>query len=318
MNKSVARKLNFGKKLLLSAVGVAAIALPIVFGLARPAQSRAQSSTQNAAPNAAVFTAGYQHVSVTPGETGNGIIQTRIRFMPDSLMAKNQTLHELIKLAYGVQDNQISGGPDWFATTRFNIEAELDSSVVAELKELSPEQQKAEREQMFQTLLADQFKVALHRESKLLPVHLLVIAKNGPKVQPAKPGDTYPNGIRGLDGGPAGAHKFAFGPDGFTAQALPMSYVAESLAMPLNQPIVDRTELTGDYDFTLTFSPEGAMPDHKEVIRGKETMMQVRSVDARNTALLTAIEEQLGLRLELQTAPMPVLVIDRAVKPSEN
>jgi bla regulator protein BlaR1 len=310
MNKSVIRKLNFGKKLLLSAVGVAAISLPIVFGLAKPAQSRT--------PNTAVLTAGYQQVSVTPGETGNGIIQTRIMFTPDSLTAKNQTLQELIKLAYGVQENQISGRPDWIATARFNVEARLDSAAVAELKSLSPEQQKSERDQMFQTLLADQFKVALHRENKLLPAQVLVIAKNGPKIQPAKPGDTYPDGAKGLDGLPAGAHKFVAAPDGVTVQALPLSLIAEHLAMHLNQPVVDRTGLTGDYDFTLKFSPEGAMPDHKEVIRGKETMMQVRSVDARNTALLTAIEEQLGLKLEPQTIPLPVLVIDRAEKPTTN
>jgi bla regulator protein BlaR1 len=309
MNKSVARKLNFGKKLLLSAVGVVAIALPIVFGLAKPAQG--------SAPNTAVLNAGYQQVSVTPGETGNGIIQTRIMFHPDSFMAKNQTLHELIKLAYGVQDNQISGGPDWISTAKFNIEAKLDSSVVAELKKLSPEQQKMERDQMLQTLLADQFKVALHRESKLLPAYAMVIAKNGPKIQTAKPGDTYPDGIK-LDGLPGGPHKFAFTPDGFTAQALPMSFVAERLAMHLNQPVVDRTGLTGDYDFTLKFSSDGAMPDHKEMHSGKETTVHTLPVSSTMTALLAAIEDQLGLRLDPQTIPMPVLVIDRAVKPSDN
>jgi uncharacterized protein (TIGR03435 family) len=308
MNKNVVRKLNFGKKLLLSAVGVAAIALPIVFGLARPAQSRT--------PNAAVLTAGYQHVSVTPGETGNGVIQSRIMFHPDSFMAKNQTLQELIKLAYGVQESQISGGPDWISTARFNIEAKLDSSVVAELKKLSPEQQKMERDQMLQTLLADHFKVALHRENKLIPAQVLVIAKNGPKIQPAKPGDTYPDGAKGLDGLPAGAHKFVAGPDGFTAQALPMSFVAEHLAQHLNQPVVDRTGLTGDYDFTLKFSPEGAMPDHKEMHGGKETTAHTLPVSSTITALLAAIENQLGLRLEPQTIPMPVLIVDRAENPS--
>jgi uncharacterized protein (TIGR03435 family) len=79
------------------------------------------------------------------------------------------------------------------------------------LQKLSPEQQKMEREQMFQTLLADQFKVVLHRENKLLPAQVLVIAKNGPKIQAAKPGDTYPDGIKGRDGLPAGAHKFDLG-----------------------------------------------------------------------------------------------------------
>ena len=287
-----------------------AIAVPIVFGLARPAQSRM--------PNAAVFTAGYRHVSITPGATGKGLVETRIFFTPDSLSAKNQTLQGLIRLAYGVQDDQISGGPDWVTTARFNVEAKLDSSVVAELQKLSPEQQKAERDQMFQTLLADQFKVALHRESKLLPAYVLVIAKNGPKIQAAKPGDTYPNGIKSLDGLPAGPHKFDMGPDGMTVQALPMSFVTEHLALHLNQPVLDRTGLTGDYDFTFKMTPEGGSTDHKEVIGGKQTTVHTTPVGAKHAALLAAMEEQLGLRLDTQTVPLPVLVIDRAVKPSEN
>ena len=198
------------------------------------------------------------------------IVQTRIRFTPDSLTAKNQTLQNLIELAYGVQDSQISGGPDWFATARFNIEAKLDSSVVAEMKKLSPEQQKTERDRMFQNLLADQFKVALHRESKLLPAYVLVVAKNGPKVQAAKPGDTYPNGIKGLDGLPAGPHKFEMSSNQLTVQAMPMSFVTEHLAMHLNQPIVDRTGLTGDYDFTFNWAPEGGSRDHKEVTAARK------------------------------------------------
>ncbi|HXA84095.1 MAG TPA: M56 family metallopeptidase [Candidatus Dormibacteraeota bacterium] len=307
MNKTVVRKLNLAKKLLLGTAGMMAIALPIVFGLARPAQG--------SAPNTAMLAAGYQQVSVTPGETGNGIIQTRIMFHPDSFMAKNQTLQNLLKLAYGVQDNQISGGPDWISTAMFNIEAKLDSSAVAELKKLSPEQQKMERDQMFQSLLADQFKVALHRENKLLPAYALVIADSGPKVQPAKPGDTYPNGIKGLDGLPAGPHKFDMGPDGLTVQALPMSFVAEHLAMHFNQPVVDRTGLTGDYDFTLKFSPEGAAA-HKEMHGGKETTAHTLPISSTMTALLAAIEDQLGLKLEPQTIPLPVLVVDRAENPS--
>ena len=311
MNKNIVRKLNFGKKLLLTALGVAAIALPIVFGLARPAHSQAQSSSENMGAKTFVFTRGYQQVSITPGETGNGIIQTRILFHPDSFMAKNQTLQELIKLAYGVQASQISGGPDWIATARFNVDEKLDNATVAELKKLSPEQQKIERDQMFQNLLADQFKVALHRESRLLLAQVLVIAKNGPKIQPAKPGDTYPNGIEGADRASGRArHKFDFGSDGVIVQALPMSFVTQNLATHLNQPIVDRTGLTGDYDFTLRFSPEGGTA-HEENGR-KVTTTSLSSLDARNAALVNAIEEQLGLRLEPQFVPLPVLVIDRA------
>jgi bla regulator protein BlaR1 len=316
MNKSIVRKLNFGKKLLLSAAGVAAIALPIVFGLAKPAHSQSQSSSQDMAAKTFSFSHGYQQVSVTPGETGNGIIQTRILFKPDSLMAKNQTLQELMKLAYGVQASQISGGPDWLTTARFNVEAKLDESTVAELKKLSPEQQKMERDLMFQNLLADQFKVALHRESRLLPGYALVIAKNGPKVQASKPGDTYPNGIKGADGLPAGPHKFNFGPEGVIVQALPMSFVANNLAIHLGEPVVDRTGLTGDYDFTMKFSPRGETAAKSNEQTGtKTTTMPVSSISAHNAAIVAAVEDQLGLKLDPQTIPLPVLIIDRAEKP---
>jgi bla regulator protein blaR1 len=319
MNKSIVRKLDFGKKLLLSTVGVVAIALPIIFGLAKPAHSQAQSSSQDVGLKTFAFTRGYQQVSVTPGEAENGIIQTRIVFRPDSFMAKNQTLQELLKLAYGVQASQISGGPDWITTALFNVDAKLDNATVAELKKLSPEQQKMERDQMFQNLLADQFKVALHRESRLLPAQVLVIAKNGPEIQPAKPGDTYPNGIKGPDGLPAGPHKFDFSSEGVIVQALPISFVANNLAMHLSQPVVDRTGLSGDYDFTLRFSPRSDTVVHNNEQTGaKETTMPVTAINAHNAALLSAIEEQLGLKLEPQTIPLPVLVIDRAEKPAAN
>lgn len=318
MNKSIVRKLNFGKKLLLSTLGMAAIALPIVFGLARPAHSQSQSSSQDMAAKTFNFTRGYQQVSVTSGETGNGIIQTRIVFRPDSLVAKNMTLQELLKLAYGVQASQISGGPDWLATATFNVEARLDDATVTELKKLSPEQQKMERDLMFQNLLADQFKVALHRESRVLPGYALVIAKNGPKVQPAKPGDTYPNGIKGPDGLPAGPHKFNFGPEGVIVQALPMSFVSNNLATHLGEPVVDRTGLTGDYDFTMKFPPRDETATQSNESGAKTTTMPVSSISAHNAALVAAVEEQLGLKLDPQMIPLPVLVIDRAEKPAAN
>jgi uncharacterized protein (TIGR03435 family) len=168
---------------------------------------------------------------------------------------------------------------------------------------------------MFQILLADYFKVALHRESKLLPAYVLVIAKNGPKIQPAKPGDTYPNGIKGLDGQPAGPHKFDMSSDTMIVQAMPIKFVTDILATHFNQPVEDRTGLTGDYDFTFKWTPEVGVTEHKERIDGKEVNMRTMPVGGGlPTALLTVMEEQLGLKLDLQTLPQMVLVIDRAEK----
>jgi uncharacterized protein (TIGR03435 family) len=317
MTKNVASKLTFSRKLLLGVAGVLSVVLPIVYGLAMPAQGRAQSSTQNAALNAAVYSGAGVHISVTPGDTGNGVIQTRIIYSPNGLMAKNQTLLELIKLAYGIQANQISGGPDWMGTARFNIDVKLDDSLVAEIKKLTPEQHKMEHDLMFQNLLADQFKLALHRESRLIPGYALVIAQNGPKVQPAKPGDTYPNGIKSPDGLPGGPHRFAFDSEGFVAQALPMSFITERMATHLNQPVVDRTGLTGDYDFKLKWPQQGE-PVETLVHKNAQTGAKETTVHISTASLIAAVEEQLGLKLDPQTIPLPVLVIDRAEKPAVN
>jgi uncharacterized protein (TIGR03435 family) len=98
-----------------------------------------------------------------------------------------------------------------------------------------------------------------------------------------------------------------------------MSFVANNLALHLGQPVVDRTGLTGDYDFTLRFPPRGEATVHNNEQTGaKETTMPVSSISEHNAMLLSAIEEQLGLKVEPQTTPLPVLIIDRAEKPAAN
>jgi len=86
----------------------------------------------------------------------------------------------------------------------------------------------------------------------------------------------------------------------------------------LGQPVVDRTGLMGDYDFTLRFSPGSATTVHNEQTGAKQTTVPLSSMSAHNAALVAAIEEQLGLKLDPQTVPLPVLVIDRAEKPAAN
>jgi bla regulator protein BlaR1 len=314
MNKNVARKINLGKKLLLSTTGVVAIALPILFGLARPTHSMAASP----APNSAVFAATYQQVTVTPGDSGNGVIQSRIWFTPGSIKAENQPLKELIRWAYGVQDSQIFGGPDWISTARFNIEAKLDSATAAEFEKLGRQQQKSERDRMFQTLLEEHFHLVLHRDTKDLPALVMVIAKNGPKIQKAKPGDTYPDGLKGPDGTPGGPHKMNMGANELTFQAFPMKDVANLLTMHLGQTVLDRTGLAGDYDFKLHWAAAQDDMAAKNGVHEQKLTEHTMSADNSEAAIAAAMEEQLGLKLEQQTAPLPIVIVDRAEKPSAN
>jgi uncharacterized protein (TIGR03435 family) len=290
MSKRVTRRLDLSRKLLLSAAGLLAVAVPIVFGLLHATQARAGSPAQNAATIASTFS----DVSIK-SNTSTGNAMHKMLGGSDGYTMENVTLRMLIGDVYGVQDDRISGAPEWLNFERYDIHTKIDKSVADELQKLSPEQRKLARERMLQALLAEHFKLTLHRETKDILVYVLSIDDNGPKLQLTKPGDTYPNGIKGLDGLPAGPHRVGGQRGQLTVQALPMATVASVLSRELGgRTILDRTGLKGEYDFTLRWTP-----------------------DEDQAVILTAIEEQLGLKLETQKVPMEVLVIDHAERPSE-
>src|SRR5207237_6680970 len=123
-------------------------------------------------------------------------------------MVTNFTLQKLIQWAYGVQSDRISGGPAWLNSQGYDIDAKVGESIINELHELSPNQRFTEQNRMLQALLADRFKLPFHRDTKEVSAYALTIAKNGPKLQEAKPGDTYPNGFKDDHGSPVGAGIF--------------------------------------------------------------------------------------------------------------
>jgi hypothetical protein len=208
MMNRIARNLELGKKLLLATVGVAAMVGPVAFGLLHAAQTRAESQAQNAAP--AVFA--FADTSIKPNKTGEPMAGFTIKedkpgtgvalsFKPERLAATNITLHRLIQWAYDVQDGQISGGPEWLNTERFDVDAKVNSSTVDELRKLSPDQRRAEHLRMIRSLLSDRFKLTFHRETKDVPAYVLAVAKGGPKLHEANPGDTYAEGINARNPG---------------------------------------------------------------------------------------------------------------------
>ena len=299
MTERVARQLDFSRKLLLSAAGLVAVAVPIAIGLLSATQTRAQSQAQSTATIVPKF----EVASIKPS---NGIPMagfeivgkpfTGIMWKADRLMATNFTLRGLIRVAYAVQDEQISGGSDWINSEGFDIDAKVGKSVVDEMQKLGRVHGVSGRTRMLQALLADRFKLSLHSETKEIPVFALVIAKNGLKLQEAKPGNTYPNGIKGPAGRPIGAGTLVEPERGkLVGQGVPVSDLVENLSQELGgRIIVDKTGLKGKYDFTLQVAP-----------------------DESQSAIFTALQEQLGLKLETQKLPIEVLVIDHAEKPSE-
>jgi len=264
-----------------------------------------QSTSQSPTGDTKATLPAYELAAIKPGKPGLG---SMILFTPDGLTATRVTLKFLVKMAYRVEDDQIVGGPKWFDSNTYDVEAKVDSSEVAELSKLNENQ----RSLMLQQLLADRFQLALHRENRDLPVYALVIAKSGPKLQEAKPGDTYPNGLKGRDGAPIGhAGPMTWGSGRLIGQGIPISSMVPALSQQLGRIVQDRTGLTGKYDVKLKWAPD-------EPQRGQAGPDSGLAAESPTASIFTAIQEQLGLKLESRKAPVEVLVIELAESPSAN
>ena len=209
------------------------------------------------------------------------------------LSISNMTVKDLLTVAFQVRDFQISGGPSWIDSEHYDIEAKADAN--------APPKQIAEP--MLQALLEDRFKLKVHRETKELPIYVLTVAKNGLKIQPAKEGSC----ITREPGKPAepGHRQSDFcgyrmvGGGRLDATHTSMADLATIFSAVLGRTVVDKTALTEAFDVQLRFAPEDAL-------------------DANNPSIFTAVQEQLGLRLESGKGPVEVLVIDQVERPSEN
>ncbi|MBB5060922.1 uncharacterized protein (TIGR03435 family) [Granulicella aggregans] len=218
----------------------------------------------------------------------------RLQPTPDGYTATGVSLRMLVQEAYGVYDEKLlSGGPGWFNSDRFDLEAKVDSAEEANLKGLTYRQ----RADMLQALLADRFKLEVHYAVKTFPVFNLVVGKGGPRLKPTR----VPQNDMGI---------------GITCQVLQNRHgyterqdcVVGSLEGLLQgdtgRSVIDKTGLTGHYDFELRWRPESTSP--------------TTAIDENAPFIFNALQEQLGLKLEPSTAPLKVLVVDHAEHPSEN
>lgn len=315
--KNIARNLDFSGEFTLGRAGWLGVSTLIVFGVVsiRPSRARGQQSPDAAASYE------FEVASIKPNKSGTNMI--RMMFTPNGLDATNVTFAMLIRSAYGIEENQISGGPSWLKSDHYDIDAKMDSPTADAVHKLNEDQRRLATQHMLQVLLADRFKLAVHHDSKELSIYALVVAKNGPKIKQAKPGDTYPNGIKGPDGvGRGGMMRMGRGQ--LTGQALPLSALARLLTGQLGRTVVDKTGLPGNYDFTLQWTPDesqgAGLEAAKAFSRGPDPGGQgtAPSSDTSAPSLFTALQEQLGLKLESQKGSVEIYVIDHAEKPSEN
>jgi uncharacterized protein (TIGR03435 family) len=231
------------------------------------------------------------------------------------------TLKDYIGMAYRVRIAQVFG-PDWISSDRFDIAATI------------PEGHKpAEFREMLQALLAERFQLKFHKEQRDFSVYALVLGKHPLKLTPAPPDEDKGNASEPLEvtggGSVAGVNvnlghgsSWSFAPNRFEAKKLNMEVFASNLERFADRPIVDKTGLKGQFDFSFDINPEDYQPMliRSAIAAGVSLPPQaLRLLDGSSSASLSDALEQIGLRLEPRKEPLDVMVVDSANKtPSEN
>ncbi len=235
--------------------------------------------------------AAYDAVTV---KVNNGLAgDTSVNFDDTSFRAENVTLKHLLVVAYGIRPGLMFGLPAWASSIRFDVYAKVTDPDLKALHNLSREQHEA----MLAVILVDRLHLKVHTESKMLPVYELVVAKDGPKLTPsaAPPPDAASSDPFG---------KMDVQNTYITATGVTLSQLAGNLSFPLDRTVLDKTGLTGRYDFRLRWTADTGAADSA-------------AADAPPN-LFTAIQEQLGLKLQPAKGPVETLVIDHVEQPAEN
>jgi uncharacterized protein (TIGR03435 family) len=248
----------------------------------------------------------YEVVSIHKSTEANG--QSAIHDDPDGLTATSSSLRSLIAEAYGftlgeLSDQQLENAPAWAKTQLFDVHAKVDGSNVAKVKEL----EKAEtmmvsvremvtrtpsyRMLMLQRLLEDRFKLKIHYEQKVMSLYEMTVAKGGVHMKAAHPADPN-NGSMSWSNGK------------LEGQNVPMAFIPLVFEMTLERPVEDKTSTAGNFDFQLHWTPM--------------ENSQNSGADDSGPSLFTAVQEQMGLKLQPGKGPVWVIVVDHAEMPSEN
>lgn len=265
--------------------GLALVALaPTAFGQ-RNVDAELQTGLTDGASERAQT---YDIVSIKPTRTGDsGGMAT----LPNGFVWRNANLWLLIQGAYGIiMDSQVTGLPGWAKSESYDIEARVDAATAERWKTAKPGERSVEEEQMMRSILADRCKFKAHQELRELSVYDLVIAKGGLKMKEAPQGEVSGEEMTGV-----GRMK---------AQAVQADLIAEAFTRTLGRIIVDKTGL-GDrkFDFELKWT--------------SDNQPAADTVDAA-PSLLTALQEQLGLKIVSSKGPVKVLTIDHMDRPSPN
>ena len=245
---------------------------------------------------------------------------------PGRLNLSCATLRNLIQIAYGAFEGgtlnakilDVTGGPSWLDSDHWDISAKAEGPASATAT-LGP---------MLQTLLEDRFQLKVHKEARDKPVYALTLMKDASKLQPMKDGSCVPIDLDNLPRGNSpgatppkycGGGSVQFRQGNLIADvpgATMAEFAGRFLAGNVDRPIVDKTGLTGRYDIHLEFSRDLTPPAPANL--GGAEAPNTQSQAPAGPSIFTALQQQLGLKLTPDKAPIEVIVVDRAEKPSAN
>jgi bla regulator protein BlaR1 len=256
----------------------------------------------------------YDVASVKPGGSEAG--PSLLHFTPDGTSIQNLRLDFLLQQAFGVERDRIIGAPSWVESKRFDIEAKVAPEDAPKLDKLKAE----DRGRMLIPLLVERFNLKYHYETREMPMYVLTVAKGGTKLVASKPETTADPTPPPFGGAPPRGidtrGRMMMNPGRIESQATSIDMLAHSLAPQVGRSVVDKTGLTGRYDFTLQWTPDNApLP----LLGGPGGAAHVEAAsDAPSVSVFTAIQEQLGLKLESEKDNVDVIVIDHIDLPSPN
>jgi uncharacterized protein (TIGR03435 family) len=269
-----------------------AVIAPVFLCLTLPSFAQTAPAPATAAPATGKPLA-YEAVAIKPHKT---VLDNNMssRGTVDGFSTSGMTIPVLLQSAFNLKTrDQIIGLPSWAASDSFDIEAKMDADTAAALQKLPKEERRPARQQMMQALLADRFQLKVHHESRELPIYNLVAAKSGVKM---KSSTSDSSGSSMSD-------------KSFTAHGLPLEAIVFYFSNIVGRQVVDKTGLTGNYDFTLTWTPDE--------MRAPSDASAATAADS-GPSIFSAIEEQLGLKLVSAKGPVDVIVVDHVERPSEN
>ena len=285
MSTRLVKRLYRTRDALIVACSAMLIATP-----ALPAQSSAPAQTAGAT----AASPSYDVVSIKPNKTGSGRVSVHID--DGNFDAFNVSLKSMILSAYGLKEAQVFGLPKWGESARFDIKAKIISPDKKALAALSPEQFRS----MQQPILTDRFQLTFHHETKILPIYELVVVKGGPRFKQITPAELASDeGVNGVHAGGMSIHN-----RNLVATGVPLSSLADHLSGQLNRIVLDKTGLAGKYNLQLSWSPDDAGPPAPD--------------SAAPPDIYTALEEQLGLKLQPGKAEIETFVVDHAELPTED